>query len=335
MAMGCLAGCKKSLSWTDPLNHKKRADNFSARFLFSDSPQLYFPTTSLPELEPAAGNELPFPLSPPLSTHHSRLSGFPFLLLMTHPFVHSTNKTESEMKSQGRWYYPQWWTGCGGIWFGKVHHDDILTKRGQNELWFGAIQMKKHRLIPADKGKRFFWGGRGDGKECWNEILFETQSFPPRLTVKYILAPVRKRNDKCKKQRERENSGKDYIWKQNDETVYFISNYYSTKGMNFFDIKSPSSKNIEEADEEVFVILFLCWWTRFGLWVLHSLLWSFVVILFLCWWKRCGCSTPKGRRALNVPLLVTLTDRPPGLPTWKIYSHKSQTYFSPFLTILI
>ena len=23
MAMGCLAGCKKSLSWTDPLNHKK------------------------------------------------------------------------------------------------------------------------------------------------------------------------------------------------------------------------------------------------------------------------------------------------------------------------
>ena len=159
MAMGCLAGCKKSLSWTDPLNHKKRADNFSARFLFSDSPQLYFPTTSLPELEPAAGNELPFPLSPPLSTHHSRLSGFPFLLLMTHPFVHSTNKTESEMKSQGRWYYPQWWTGCGGIWFGKVHHDDILTKRGQNELWFGAIQMKKHRLIPADKGKRFFWGG--------------------------------------------------------------------------------------------------------------------------------------------------------------------------------
>ena len=201
MAMGCLAGCKKSLSWKDPLNHKKRADNFSARFLFSDSPQLYFPTTSLPELEPAAGNELPFPLSPPLSTHHSRLSGFPFLLLMTHPFVHSTNKTESEMKSQGRWYYPQWWTGGGGIWFGKVHHDGILTKRGQNELWFGEIQMKKHRLIPADKGKRFFWGGRGDGKECWNEILFETQSFPPRLTVKYILAPVRKRNDKCKKQR--------------------------------------------------------------------------------------------------------------------------------------
>ena len=105
----------------------------------------------------------------------------------------------------------------------------------------------------------------------------------------------------------------------------------TTIRMNFFDIKSTSSKNIEE----VFVILFLCWWTRFGLWVLHSLLWSFVVILFLCWWKRCGCSTPKGRRALNVPLLVTLTDRPPGLPTWKIYSHKSQTYFSPFLTILI
>ena len=165
MAMGCLAGCKKSLSWTDPLNHKKRADNFSARFLFSDSPQLYFPTTSLPELEPAAGNELPFPLSPPLSTHHSRLSGFPFLLLMTHPFVHSTNKTESEMKSQGRWYYPQWWTGGGGIWFGKVHHDGILTKRDQNELWFGAIQMKKH-VIPADKGKRFFWG-----KKRWKRML--------------------------------------------------------------------------------------------------------------------------------------------------------------------
>ena len=90
MAMGCLAGCKKSLSWTDPLNHKKRADNFSARFLFSDSPQLYFPTTSLPELEPAAGNELPFPLSPPLSTHHSPLSEFPSLLLMTHPLLFQT-----------------------------------------------------------------------------------------------------------------------------------------------------------------------------------------------------------------------------------------------------
>ena len=125
------------------------------------------------------------------------------------------------------------------------------------------------------------------------------------------------------------------IWNQNDENVYFIANYYSTKGHEFLRHQISFFQKHWRLMEEVFVILFLCGWTRCGLWVLHSLLWSFVVILFLCWWKRCGCSTPKGRRALNVPLLVTLTDRPPGLPTWKIYSHKSQTYFSPFLTIFI
>ena len=248
---------------------------------------------------------------------------------MTHPFVHSL-PTKQNLK----------WSLKG---VGIIHNDErvveftmmaFLQNAAKTNCDLGQFRWKS--IWSRQTKVKDFFGGRRDGKECWNEILFETQSFPPRLTVKYILAPVRKRNDKCKKQRERESSGKDYIWNQNDETVYFIANYYSTKrDMNFFDIKSPSSKNIEEADEEVFVILFLCWWTRFGLWVLHSLLWSFVVILFLCWWKRCGCSTPKGRRALNVPLLVTLTDRPPGLPTWKIYSHKSQTYFSPFLTILI
>ena len=142
MAMGCLAGCKKSLSWTDPLNHKKRADNFSARFLFSDSPQLYFPTTSLPELEPAAGNELPFPLSPPLSTHHSRLSGFPFLLLMTHPFVHSL-PTKQNLK----------WSLKG---VGIIHNDERVVEGSDLEKFTMMAFLQNAAKTNCDLGQ-FRW----------------------------------------------------------------------------------------------------------------------------------------------------------------------------------
>ena len=166
MAMGCLAGCKKSLSWTDPLNHKKRADNFSARFLFSDSPQLYFPTTSLPELEPAAGNELPFPLSPPLSTHHSRLSGFPFLLLMTYPFVHSL-PTKQNLK----------WSLKG---VGIIHNDERVVEGSDLEKFTMMAFLQNAAKTNCDLGQfrwKSIWSRQTKvkdflgGKKRWKRML--------------------------------------------------------------------------------------------------------------------------------------------------------------------
>ena len=65
--------------------------------------------------------------------------------------------------------------------------------------------------------------GEKKQKKCWNQILFETQSFSPRLTVKYILAPLRKRNDKCE-ERER-GKYKFYILYQTAKKIYFRSIY--------------------------------------------------------------------------------------------------------------
>ena len=232
MAMGCLAGCKKSLSWTDPLNHKKRADNFSARFLFSDSPQLYFPTTSLPELEPAAGNELPFPLSPPLSTHHSRLSGFPFLLLMTHPFVHSL-PTKQNLK----------WSLKG---VGIIHNDERVVEGSDLEKFtmmaflqnaaktncdLGKFRWKSIDWSRQTKVKDFFGGGEEMEKNVEMKSYLRLSHSPPgSLSNTFWRQWEREMTNVRSREREK---AVEKIWNQNDETVYFIANYYSTKGHEF------------------------------------------------------------------------------------------------------
>lgn len=215
---------KKRLSWTDPLNHKKRAQT---TFLqdFSFGPRLqctfllcYFSTTFLSQVElfvemssPSLKSTAKYTSFPVIWVSISFINDPRFLLIFSHNCASNLWLMKFFMKQ-------------------KQYHSSTGEKRkGWNEILFGnqsfylvptvltSTNTVTHKCKQNRKCKYKYCQTQIQNrrrKECWNEILFGTQSFSPGLTVKYILPPplVRKRNDKCESKKRGEDRAIDF-WK--------------------------------------------------------------------------------------------------------------------------
>ena len=126
-----------------------------------------------------------------------------------------------------------WWH-LKGSYNVRLFHVSFLKELIYYQLFKGMFFMNILRAKTfstfGHSSQIFF--GKKKTKKCWNQILFETQSFSPRLTVKYILAPLRKRNDKCEEKREREREQYNFVLYPTARKIYFVSNYL--KLINFF-----------------------------------------------------------------------------------------------------